>query len=109
MDNQKMNKPKMKKQKMTNREKPQAVTPQQMLFALLKPRQQELVAEVFGSLKKKKQAVLAVALLDFIEMGLRIPPNDVVTGGAFLYLTNEERGPGAVRTLGAEAMYKGFI
>ena len=92
----------MKKKKMTNRENPQAVTPQQMLFALLKPRQQELVAEVFGSLKKKKQAVIAVALLDFIEMGLRIPPNDVVTGGAFLYLTNEERGPAAVRTLGTE-------
>ena len=55
--------------------------------------------EVFGALKKKKQEVLAGALLDFIQLGMRVPPDNVVTGGAFLYLTNEERGPAAVRTL----------
>ena len=82
-----------------NKHKQQAATPQQMLFAMLNPRQQELVAEVFGSLKKKKQEVLAGALLDFIQLGMRVPPDNVVTGGAFLYLTNEERGPAAVRTL----------
>ena len=82
-----------------NKHKQQAITPQQMLFAMLNPRQQELAAEVFGALKKKKQEVLAGALLDFIQVGMRVPPDNVVTGGAFLYLTHEERGPAAVRTL----------
>ena len=62
-------------------------TMQDQLFDYLRKEQQERVRQVLGALKKRAQAELCVALLDYMETGIAVIPENVLVGAAFMYLT----------------------
>lgn len=62
-------------------------TVQVMLFDYLRPEQQEFIRPVLRAFKKKAQVQLCVALLDYMETGETLVPENIQVGAAFLYLT----------------------
>ena len=75
----------MKREKKDNFVYPQSV--QSDLFGYLKPAQQEFVRPLLRALKKPAQVELCCMLLDYLETGEVELGNDIVVGGAFLFLT----------------------
>ena len=83
----------MKREKKDNFDYPRSV--QSDLFGYLKPAQQEFVRPVLRALKKLAQVELCCMLLDYMETGEVELGNDVVVGGAFLFLTRFGMGEAA--------------
>ena len=83
----------MKREKKDNFVYPQSV--QSDLFGYLKPAQQEFVRPVLRALKKLAQVELCCMLLDYMETGEVELGNDIVVGGAFLFLTRFGMGEAA--------------
>ena len=83
----------MKREKKDNFVYPQSV--QSDLFGYLKPAQQEFVRPVLRALKKLAQVELCCMLLDYMETGDVEMGNDIVVGGAFLFLTRFGMGEAA--------------
>ena len=83
----------MKREKKDNFVYPQSV--QSDLFGYLKPAQQEFVRPVLRALKKLAQVELCCMLLDYMETGDVELGNDIVVGGAFLFLTRFGMGEAA--------------
>ena len=75
----------MKREKKDDFAYPRSV--QSDLFGYLKPAQQEFVRPVLRALKKLAQVELCCMLLDYMETGEVELGNDIVVGGAFLFLT----------------------
>ena len=83
----------MKREKKDNFDYPRSV--QSDLFGYLKPAQQEFVRPVLRVLKKLAQVELCCMLLDYMETGDVELGNDIVVGGAFLFLTRFGMGEAA--------------
>ena len=83
----------MKREKKDNFAYPRSV--QSDLFGYLKPAQQEFVRPVLRALKKLAQVELCCMLLDYMETGDVELGNDIVVGGAFLFLTRFGMGEAA--------------
>ena len=83
----------MKREKKDNFDYPRSV--QSDLFGYLKPAQQEFVRPVLRALKKLAQVELCCMLLDYMETGEVELGNDIVVGGAFLFLTRFGMGEAA--------------
>ena len=83
----------MKREKKDNFVYPQSV--QSDLFGYLKPAQQEFVRPLLRALKKPAQVELCCMLLDYMETGEVELGNDIVVGGAFLFLTRFGMGEAA--------------
>lgn len=83
----------MKREKKDNFDYPRSV--QSDLFGYLKPAQQEFVRPVLRALKKLAQVELCCMLLDYMETGDVELGNDIVVGGAFLFLTRFGMGEAA--------------
>ena len=83
----------MKREKKDNFDYPRSV--QSDLFGYLKPAQQEFVRPVLRALKKLAQVELCCMLLDYMETGEVEMGNDIVVGGAFLFLTRFGMGEAA--------------
>lgn len=62
------------------------------LFNYLKPEQQEFVKPILRVIKKKAQPELCSALLDYLEKGIVLPPDDLVLGALFYYITRTGEG-----------------
>ena len=83
----------MKREKKDNFAYPRSV--QSDLFGYLKPAQQEFVRPVLRALKKLAQVELCCMLLDYMETGDVELGNDIVVGGAFLFLSRFGMGEAA--------------
>ena len=59
------------------------------LWNYLKPQQQEAVKPILRVLKKPAQEELCCSLLDYMETGEALPPNDLTLSAIFMYLTRE--------------------
>lgn len=59
------------------------------LFNYLKPEQQEAVKPILRNLKKRSQEELCCALLDYMETGIVLPPEDLLLAATFMYLTHQ--------------------
>ncbi len=62
-------------------------TVQGLLFDYLRPEQQEFIRPVLRAFKKKMQVQLCVALLDYMETGEAVVPENIQVGAAFFFLT----------------------
>lgn len=62
------------------------------LFNYLKPEQQEFVKPILRVLKKPAQAELCRSLLDYLESGEVIAPQDFTLGALFFYITRSGGG-----------------
>lgn len=62
-------------------------TVQGMLFDFLRPEQQAFIRPVLRAFKKKMQVQLCVALLDYMETGEAVVPENIQVGAAFFFLT----------------------
>lgn len=83
----------MKREKKDNFVYPRSV--QSDLFGYLKPAQQEFVRPLLRALKKPAQVELCYMLLDYMETGEVVMGNDIVVGGAFVYITRFGMGEAA--------------
>lgn len=64
-------------------------SPQSDLFNYLKPEQQEAVKPILRNLKKPAQEELCCSLLDYMETGIVLPPENLLLAATFMYLTHQ--------------------
>lgn len=81
---------------------------QEDLFNYLKPKQQEAVKPILRVLKKPAQEELCYTLLDYMEQGEAIPPQDITLAAMFMYLTRVGLGDPSTGS-GTEFMSKAII
>lgn len=62
------------------------------LFNYLKPEQQEFIKPILRVLKKPAQTELCCSLLDYLESGEVIAPEDFTLGALFFYITRSGGG-----------------
>ena len=76
--------------KTTTFEWPQSI--QMDLFNYLRPEQQEFIKPILRVLKKPAQEELCCSLLDYMESGEILPPEDFILGALFFYVTRSGGG-----------------
>lgn len=64
-------------------------SPQSDLWNYLKPEQQEAIKSILRDLKKPAQEELCCSLLDYMETGIVLPPEDLLLAATFMYLTHQ--------------------
>ena len=64
-------------------------SPQSDLWNYLKPEQQEAIKPILRDLKKPAQEELCCSLLDYMETGIVLPPEDLLLAATFMYLTHQ--------------------
>ena len=64
-------------------------SPQSDLWNYLKPEQQEAIKSILRDLKKPAQEKLCCSLLDYMETGIVLPPEDLLLAATFMYLTHQ--------------------
>lgn len=74
------------------KKRPSTKTPstlQSDLWNYLKPEQQEAIKSILRDLKKPAQEKLCCSLLDYMETGIVLPPEDLLLVATFMYLTHQ--------------------
>lgn len=69
---------------------PQSI--QMDLFNYLRPEQQDFIKPILRVLKKPAQEELCCSLLDYMESGEILPPEDFILGALFFYVTRSGGG-----------------
>lgn len=67
-------------------------SPQSDLFNYLRPEQKEFIQPILRVLKKPAQEELCCSLLDYMESGEVLPPEDFLLGALFFYVTRAGDG-----------------
>lgn len=62
------------------------------LWNYLKPEQQEFIKPILRVMKKPAQEELCCMLLDYMESGEILPPEDFILGALFFYVTRSGGG-----------------